>query len=178
MDLQELGMDPEVRRILTERAASLASAEDQEEFEAGEERLTFRLGDACYALPVDFVREVRELEAYTPLPSVPAWIVGLVNVRGRLLTAVDVRPLLENTPTPPQPDAFLVIVAVGDTELSLLADIVVEVRRDTADPLPTPASTSGRSMNWVRGVDQDLNLVLDMPALFADPRLQINDESE
>lgn len=178
MNLRTLSEDPATLAILEERAQALALVDADADAEVGEEMLTFRLGDNCYALPVRYVREVRNFDTVTPLPSVPEWILGLINVRGRLLTALDIRPLLETASVPPQPGSTIVIVGAGDIELGLIADLVIEVRRHLAEPQPTPSTAGGRGVAWVRGVDEALNLLIDLPVLLADPRLIINDEVE
>ena len=55
---------------------------------------------------------------------------------------------------------------------------MIEVRRSAGDLAPTPSTAAGRGVDWVRGVDQHLNLALDARALLADPRLNVNGVSE
>jgi len=136
----------------------------------GEAFLTFRLGDAGYSIPARFVREVQPFGACTPLPSTPPCIIGLVNVRGRLLAALDLRPLLDLPPAPPRANASLIILLANDVEVGLLADAVKEVRRIADATAPTLMPTTNHETAWVRGVDRNLNLLLDPPALFAEMR--------
>lgn len=178
MDIRQLRDDPATFQILEERARSLALQDTALETVSGEEVLTFRLGESNYSLPAEFIREVQPLGKHTRLPSAPPFVVGLVNVRGRLLTALDIRPLLEIDPAPPQPSAMLLIVAANGVEVGLLADQVIEVRRGTGDLAPTPSAAAGRGVAWVRGVDQALSLLLDPCLLLNDTRLIVNDEVE
>ena len=174
MDLKYLRDDPAAWRILEERARALMAQEHTAETELGEEILTFRLGDGDYSVPAQYVREAQPLGEITPLPFTPAFLVGLVNVRGRLLATLDIRPLLDMPEAPPQPQAFLLVLTANGMEVGLLADAIVEVRRSDDQLAPVLSTASGRGVAWVRGVDRRLSLLLDPPGLLADPRLAIN----
>lgn len=178
MALRQLLDDPATWPTLLERARSLALQEAVAVADAGDARLTFRLGGSSYSLPAVAVREVQPLLSYTPLPAVPPFVVGLVNVRGRLLTAIDLRPLLGLGAGAPPPGAQLLILAVDDNEIGLVADSVVAVRRHEGVLAPAPSATSGRPISWVRGVDDELTIHLDPELLFADPALLVNAEQD
>ena len=176
MDIRQLLHDPAARLLLDERARALAARESAAAGHVGEEILTFRLGDGRYALPVRFVREVYPLQNWTPLPATPAHVVGLVNVRGHLLAALDLRPLLELAAEPPRSGACLLIVAAGSVEVGLLADEVVEVTPGDVDLAVAPSVAAGRGVAWVRGFDRQLTLWLDPALLLADQRLVVKFE--
>jgi len=178
MAMKDLRDDPIISRILEARARELALEKTTAAAELGEELLTFRLGDDGYSISARFVREVKPLTGWTPLPSTPPCIVGLINVRGRLLAALDIRPLLDITWTPPQTGAFLVIVSADGMEVALLADQIDEVRNGDANLATALATNTGRESAWIRSADGHLNMLLDIPALLADPRLVINTESK
>jgi purine-binding chemotaxis protein CheW len=171
MAMKDLRDDPIISGILQARACELALEETATAAELGEELLTFRLGGDGYSISARFVREVQPLTGWTPLPSTPPCIVGLVNLRGRLLAALDIRPLLDIAWTPPQTGAFLVIVSAHGMEVALLADQIDEVRNGDANLATTLATNMTRGRAWIRGVDRDLRLKLDPEALLADPRL-------
>ena len=175
--LRQLREDPAIWAILEERARSLAALDQAEEI-SGDEMLTFVLGGGRYRIVAASSREVQPLGSYTALPGAPAFLVGLVNVRGRLIAAIDIRPLLELPATAPQTGAMLLIVSDGNTEIGLLADSVEEVERHALDLNPAPSAAMGRGVAWVRGVDDDLALHLDIELLLNDSRLIVNAEGE
>lgn len=178
MELRQLSADPEVWKVLVERARALALQEDTAVGELGAATLTFCLGDSSYSLPAIAVREVQPLGRYATLPAVPPFVLGLVNVRGRLITAIDLRPLLGLPPAPLAPGAMLLIVNVDDNEIGLAADSVLAVRSQRNELAPAPSAASGRTIAWIRGVDEDLSIHLDPVMLFADPTLVVNAEAE
>jgi purine-binding chemotaxis protein CheW len=174
MTISELRDDPTTRHILEERARALAIKETAIAMTPGDELVIFRLGDGAYSLPAQFIRQVHLLGDVTPLPATPAFVVGLVNIRGRLLAALDIRPLLDIPTAPLQPGAFLLALQANGMEIGLVADTVLEVRRSASDLAPSPSTAAGRGISWVRGVDQHLNLLLDPVLLVSDPRLSVN----
>lgn len=176
MDLFQLRAQPSARAVLEERARALAQTDETDGRQAGEPLLTFRLGGTSYSLPATSVLEVRPLGAFTPLPRVPPQILGLVNVRGRLLVAIDIRPLLAAPAGPPTADSMLIIIAADEVEVGLLADEIVAVHQAPYTLSPPPSSGTSQGTPWLRGVDEALRLHLDPTALIADPRLAISEE--
>src|SRR5512139_2066840 len=82
--------------VLRARARELARPPAQEDPSVRMvEIVEFTLGAERYAFPASAVREVFNLTEITPLPSVPAFVMGVTNLRGRILSVIDVRRLLE-----------------------------------------------------------------------------------
>jgi purine-binding chemotaxis protein CheW len=170
--------DSAAQRILDERSRTLARVQSQTVAQtAGDEFVMFQLGDGRYALPAPAVREVLPFVGATALPNTPPFVIGLVNVRGRLLSALDLRPLLGLALAPPASTAALILVHVDGIEVGVLADAVLEIRQSDAELTPAFSATAGRAIGWVRGVDRRLNLVLDPTVLLADARLIVNDKT-
>jgi purine-binding chemotaxis protein CheW len=177
MDLQQLRSDEAAWRVLEERARALMVQDAATATGQGEEFLTFRLGESGYSIPARFIREVQPFGACTALPHTPTFVTGLVNIRGRLIAVLDIRPLLDIPQTAPLSTACLLVLQASGMDVGLLADVVIEVRRSAEALMPTvSAITDGRAA-WVRGVDRNLNLVLDPLALLADPRLIVSGAS-
>ena len=82
----------ESRAILRSRARALARAPQQtataQQFL---EIVEFRLASETYGLEAAFVREVYPLKDFTPLPSVPPFVLGILNVRGQILSVIDLK---------------------------------------------------------------------------------------
>ncbi|MCS6840806.1 MAG: chemotaxis protein CheW [Roseiflexus sp.] len=170
-DLRTFQSHPERRALLEERARTLATQNVTEIAASGDLMIRFRLGNERYALPAHCAREIQPLRAYTPLFGVPPFIVGLVNMHGRLLTCVDLRPLLDLPVSPPAPGSFLILLQDGGNELVLLADSILGMTTDALELSPAPITASNSSTSWIRGVDRDLSLVIDPGSLLIDPRL-------
>ncbi len=171
MSIHELRGDHAVWRILEQRAQTLASQETVASQQLGEAFVLFHLGTDSYRIPTRFVDEIQPLERYTPIPSAPSFVVGVVNVRGRLLVALDLRPLLDIPTAPVQPGACLLLIRTSAAEVGILADAVVGVQHDDTALTRTFSTTAGRGVAWIQGIDRNLHLQLDPELLLADPRL-------
>lgn len=175
MDLNELFADPATREILRTRAKALASLQQRASSVEGELTLHFLLGEETYSIPANTAREVLRFTPVASLPGVPPAILGLVNVRGRLLTCVDLRPLLGLPSSPPRETMQLLVISAGAVEAALLVDQVLDMNRHTGVLQPTPAMLAGNGVNWIRGMDEAMVIHLDPVALLHDPRLTTGD---
>jgi purine-binding chemotaxis protein CheW len=171
MQLRQLRDDPAVWAILEARAHALSHWETAEDTIHDEATLIFQIGDGRYGVSARLVREVQPLAGYTPLPGTPPFVLGLINLRGRLLAALDIRPLLGSAVALPRAGAALLIVGAGGRQVGLLADEVIEIRRRATRLSPVLASAEGQDNAWVRGLDSDLTMMLDLELFLADSRL-------
>jgi purine-binding chemotaxis protein CheW len=108
------------------------------------EVLVFALGGELHAAAVDGVREILRSPPLTPVPRAPRGVLGVVSVRGRLVTVVDPRRALRLDAPPPTPRARIVLVEVDDGEvIGLFVDEVRRVERLSAEDIEPPAATLG-----------------------------------
>ena len=100
-----------------------------------EKHLIFALGELRYAVPLDHVIEIAELEQHTPVPNVPDWILGITNLRGDILSLVDLNALFgESTGEVPRGSSLLVAQTnAGDLTTCLVVDRVYGVVNVTPD---------------------------------------------
>ncbi len=80
--------------------------------------MLFRACEEWFALPIEFVREVQPLERVVRVPTAPAEIHGLMNVRGRVLTLFGLAACLGMS-RGAQPDTHVVVLDLGDPELRI-----------------------------------------------------------
>src|SRR5688572_3128570 len=90
--------------------------------------LTFGLGQEHYAIDVKFVRGIRSLGAIAHVPGAPAFYQGVINVRGQIITVVDLRNFFQIAASDEiAPPNEVVIVHAGRLEMALLAHHVMGV---------------------------------------------------
>lgn len=151
--------------------------------------LIFSLGEERYAFPGEQVREVRPLGQITPLPGTPAFVAGLMNVRGRIVPVIDLCAFfdLARSPRPVEKEdddgAMVLIIESPHGEVGLLTTGHPQVRalEHTSaagiDHQTRPSALpSGLRTEYVRGVTADLIILLDAAGLLADQRLIIKIE--
>lgn len=168
----------EKARLLEERARSLARPRAGAE-DAGErvEVVEFFLSYERYAIETVWVREVYPLKAYTPLPCTPTFVLGLVNVRGQILSVIDIRKLFD-LPERGLTDLNKVIVLAGHgMELGILADAIAGVtavpRSELQEGVPT---LTGIRDEFLVGVTSGRLIVLDGGRLLSDRCLVVHEE--
>ncbi|ALA58265.1 chemotaxis protein CheW [Nitrospira moscoviensis] len=91
------------------------------------------LGGELFAIDLRHIREVFELESVTPVPGMPASLVGVANLRGTVVPLADLRPQL-GLPAADVPK-YAVVVRYGARQVGILVDEVPEIRTIHADDL-------------------------------------------
>lgn len=126
---------------------------------------TFRVDDMLFGLDVTRVQEVIRFQELTEVPLAPAIVRGLINLRGQIVMAVDLRARLG---LPPQPDGdqpMNVVVRGSEGSVSLLVDSigdVIDVEADTFEVPPSTMVTRHRQVvDAVCKLPDQLLLVLD-----------------
>ncbi|MGL4422591.1 MAG: chemotaxis protein CheW, partial [Gemmataceae bacterium] len=106
----------------------------------GDRYLVFELAGTGYAAPISNIREVIRPPAVTPVPFAPEWLMGLANVRGDVVSVVDLTRFLGMDDNNPQRRALLVAQSAdGQNIVGLLVDEVAGIRRITAQSIDTAA---------------------------------------
>ena len=127
---------------------------------------TFFLGDLLLGVEVLKVQEVIRLQSMTKVPLAPPTVRGLINLRGQIVLAVDLRQRLELPPAVGRADLMNVVVRDGESAVSLLVDDIGDVLELSADRFePPPDTLTGVARELVRGVYQlkdRLLLILDI----------------
>jgi purine-binding chemotaxis protein CheW len=164
------------------RARAKALARPPEHAPAAEtllELLEFRLAQERYAVETRYVREVYPLKDLTPLPCTPPFLLGIVNVRGRILPVLDLKKFFD-LPEEGLTDLHRIILVRGhDLELGLLADVAVGVRSIAVESLqPLLPTLTGIGADYLKGVTAEGLVVLDLARILADPRIIVHDEAE
>ena len=110
---------------------------------------TFYLDSLLFGIELKGVQEVMRSLEMTQVPLAPKVVSGLINLRGQIVTAVDLRRRLELAARPPGAVPMNVVVRSDDGAVSLLVDEigdVVEVEESTFEPAPEMLRESIRSV--------------------------------
>ncbi len=138
-------------------------------------------GNEYFGLDLELVREFTDIGNLTPIPCCPSHIIGNMNLRGEIVTLVDIRQIL-NLPTPPvKVGSQVVVVQVDDIVAGLPVERVLEmVDLNAADMRPLSGILSDFSEQYIRGTaffqEKMLN-VLDLPKIFRQGELVVNEEA-
>ncbi|PWE16785.1 chemotaxis protein CheW [Marinicauda salina] len=135
------------------------------------EYVTVRIGDQLFGAAVAEIREVFSPQGVTEVPRAPAEIAGLLNLRGRIVTAIDARRRLGLPPREPDASCMALGLELGSELYGVLVDEVGEVMRLKPESMePTPAHLDADWRALVTGVHRlegELLAILDLNALIA-----------
>jgi purine-binding chemotaxis protein CheW len=171
---------PDARQILRSRARALARPPNRAEVAGSSlELLEFRLARESYAIETRHVREVYPLKNLTPLPCTPPFVLGIVNVRGRIMPVIDIKKFFD-LPDQGLTDLHrIILVRRGDLELGLLADVTVGMRTIPMNSLQASLPTlTGIRADYLKGVTGDRLVVLDLDRILSDPKIVVDEEVE
>lgn len=149
-----------------------------------EQYILFTLAGVEYAAPAANVREVGEIVNLTTVPNTPEWLLGVTNLRGDILSVVDLRVFLDLPPaiTPDLPgmeQEMLIVHPRQDASLittGLLVETVNDIRYLVLDRINPPSGLiEDKITPYLKGVyeeEQRLLIVLDFDRLLLSPALR------
>jgi purine-binding chemotaxis protein CheW len=171
----EFAPSPEkCQAVLKARAQTLATASAAAPA-SGFEVLEFRLAGEHYAIENNWVREVYPLREFTPLPGTPPFVLGIIHVRGQILSVLDLKKFFD-LPSQGISDLNKVIVLDnGDMAFGILADAIVGTRSILDDDLQAalPTLTDIRA-DYLLGITRQRQVVLDGNKLLSDPAIVVS----
>lgn len=88
--------------------------------------VNFTIGNVNYGVPVDQVREVRDMQSVTPVPGAPQYVKGVTNLRGQIVTIIDLRKRL-GLPQNNEDGQKIMIIEMGEYAVGVVVDSVTEV---------------------------------------------------
>jgi purine-binding chemotaxis protein CheW len=173
---------PEERAIFRARADNLKQR--IESSKVTNELITLaviNLGDEYFGLDLELIRAFTDISNLTPIPCCPNHIVGNINLRGEIVTLVDIRNVLNLSPTPVSVGSKAVVVQVDDIVAGLPVDQVLEmVELNSADMILLSGIVSEFGEQYIRGTaffQEKILRVLDLPKLFRQGELVVNEQA-
>lgn len=144
------------------------------------EVVRFLLSGGDYAIESMYVRQVLPLGEITPLPSAPLFILGIINVRGKIVSVVDMRKLL-NIPEGGGTEFNKVIILYNDcVEFGILVDSIFGIEsvqlKDIEGIQPALSALEGIPAEWFKGVTKERYTLLDAGKILSDERVIVHDE--
>ena len=139
--------------------------------------VTFRLGEDVFAADIASVERVLRHSAPTSIPDAPEWIEGVIEHRGKVIPAIDMRRRIGLPTLPVTFETRILVLNTADGWVGAIVDAVIEVATvPSAAITPPPALFRGLASQFVRGiakVGEQLVVVLDVErVLTSDDRLE------
>lgn len=129
----------------------------QTEYKIGQEKLTqlvvFHVRDEEFGVPIEEIQEIIKAGNITPVPDAPNFIKGIINVRGDIVTTIDMRTRFALGETKNELSRHIIITKQNENLFGLMVDEVTEVLRiSDKDIKPPPALITQVEKDYVNGV--------------------------
>lgn len=131
--------------------------------------IIFELDGREYALPVESVSEVLRMVTLSPAPEAPHWLPGVINLRGGVVSVVDLRTKLGLPPADWTVKTPIIVAECNGTLMGLLADAVVELLTVPMSSVSPPDEQFGgmaSSVSGVARVGERIIFIFDLERLF------------
>lgn len=133
------------------------------------ELITFEVSGQIFALDIMAIREIRAWTPVTPMPRVPHYVAGVVNLRGTVLPVMDLAARLGWGATEATPRHAIIVCQINGQAHGLIVDSVSDIVTMPHDSLQAPP-TSGQDevipfLEGLAAIDEQMVMILDLPSL-------------
>ena len=148
--------------------------EEDEEIDLQTEKyLLFNLGEEEYGIDISRITAIEELQKITVIPDMPDFVKGVINLRGKVIPAVDLRLRFGLEEREYDDRTCIVIVSVDKSTIGLIVDIVSEVHEIGKDDIGPPPSftNSTESEQYISGLarkGEEIKIILDVHKIISD----------
>jgi purine-binding chemotaxis protein CheW len=166
------------RKVLKQRADLLKISVKKEEFTRNQLKvLEFKLASERYIIDSNFVTEVIPLKELTPLPCTPEFILGIINVSGRILAVINIKKFL-NLPEKGTTNLNrIILLKYQDIELGIFVDEIIGSTHIYPDKLQASITTfKGTQNEYLAGITEDRLILLNIKKILTSEMIIINDE--
>ncbi|TRZ52091.1 purine-binding chemotaxis protein CheW, partial [bacterium] len=142
------------------------------------EIVAFRLASETYGIEAAYVREAYPLRDFTPLPGVPPFVLGIVNVRGQILSVIDLKKFFDLPAGGLGQLNKLIILWDEQMEFGILADEILGAQSIPLDSIqPAPPTVSGIGAEYLRGITAERVILLDAEKILNDEKIIVDQAS-
>lgn len=138
--------------------------------------VTFRLGKEEYGVNIEQVREIIRVVEIIHVPKAPSFVEGLINLRGTVVSVIDLRKRFDITPSGEKEAERIIVVEVQNRTIGVIVDSVLEVLRLSSSNIDdVPPTVSGVDTKFLFGVGkigERLMMLLDLDKVLSTEELK------
>jgi purine-binding chemotaxis protein CheW len=135
--------------------------------------VAFNVGPMHLALSIQHIQEINRNLDVVPVPHAAPTVRGLLNLRGKIVSVMDLHAILKMPPQPPTRESRNIIVSSQGEAIGLCVDRVLDTLSVTADQIePPPSNVQGIDGGFFEGVlslEEDVIAVIDLEQLLTTP---------
>ncbi len=133
--------------------------------------VSFKLRDEEFAVDILQVQEIIRLQDITNVPNAPAFVEGVINLRGRVIPIIDLRKRFALESAEHSASTRIIVVMIDNVTVGLIVDEVSEVLRIPEDTVePPPPIVAGIESDYIKGVgklEDRLLILLDLGKILS-----------
>lgn len=138
--------------------------------------LTFHLGKESYGIEIRYVTEIIVMQEITKVPELPESIIGVVNLRGNVISVMDMRKRFHLESKEYDDRTCIIVVNVEEIAIGLLVDTVNEVLNIPEEQVdPPPKTHSGVKSSYIMGmgkVEKQVKILLDIEKILHEEEIE------
>ncbi|MEC4983417.1 MAG: chemotaxis protein CheW [Oscillatoria sp. PMC 1068.18] len=172
---------PEAKLIFRQRANHLREVTESENLHHALPLAVVNLNGEVFGINLNFIREFTEIERVTPIPCTPEHIVGNINLRGEIITLINLQSALNLSVVKPQVYTQAMIVEVEDLVVGITIEAVDDVifvspKKITAMPTAIQAVNDEYLQGTVKYFEQIMT-ILNLPKILQEGGLIVDEEA-
>jgi len=132
--------------------------------------VNFTVGDVNYGVPVEQIREVRNMQKVTRVPGAPSYVEGVTNLRGQIITVMDLKKRL-HLPQSEVGGEKIVVVELDKVAVGIVVDTVTEVSTIKSQDIERHMEIATKLDHYMIGVGKQgekLIVILDLAKIIKD----------
>ncbi len=146
--------------------------EDDELDQQDDKYLLFELGKEEYCIDISRITAIEELPQITSIPDMPDFVKGVINLRGKVIPAVDLRLRFGMEEREYDDRTCIVIVSVNESTIGFIVDNVSEVHEIAKENIGSPPSFKNRSgkEQYIAGLakkGEEVKIILDVKKIIS-----------
>lgn len=133
--------------------------------------VVFHVRDEEFGVPIEEIQEIIKVNNITPIPDTPAFIKGIINVRGDIVTTIDMKVRFDIRGKKTSNARHILITKQNDSLFGMMVDEVTEVLRINENEIkPPPAMIAEIEKDYVKGIvvyEERLLIILDLSKVLS-----------
>lgn len=143
--------------------------------------LTFTLKKQDYGVPISRVREINRVVEITPVPETPSYVVGVINLRGKVIPVMDLRLRFNMQAMEYTRETCIIVIENERGQVGMIVDSVKEVvELSEGDIEPPPPLGEKSKLNFVMGMgktEEKVIILVDIEKVVSDEAFVTDDSS-
>ena len=138
--------------------------------------LSFRLGNEEYGIEIQHIIEIIVMQEITKVPDMPDFIIGVINLRGNVISVMDIRRRFNLETRDYDERTCIIVVNINNISIGLIVDTVNEVVDIPESQIdPPPKTHSGIRSNYIQGmgkIGEKVKILLDIEKILYEEELE------